>query len=94
VVKRGDGDFYLFRTQSYGSPVKGDARRRSPAQTSVYHSTDPTMFGINQDDRYFLCTLPVAAPEVILHDGQYYIAALNEGALDGIRIARLKWANP
>jgi len=33
----------------------------------------------------------VAAPEIILHEGQYYLAALNEGALDGIRIAKLKW---
>jgi hypothetical protein len=49
------------------------------------------MFGINQDDRYFLCTLPVAAPEIVLYKGDYYIAALNEGALDGIRIAKLKW---
>ncbi len=40
--------------------------------------TDPTLFGINQDPKYFLCTLPVAAPEIILHEGRYYIAALNE----------------
>jgi hypothetical protein len=50
------------------------------------------MFGINQDERYFVCTLPVAAPEIIRHEGQYYVAALNEGALDGIRIARLTWS--
>ena len=92
-MKRGDGDFYLFRTQSYGNPEKGDARQRGPAQTSVYHSTDPAMFGINQDGRYFLGTLPVAAPEIVLDEGQYYIAALNEGALNGIRIARLKWSS-
>ncbi len=55
---------------------------------------DPAMFGINQDPRYFLGTLPVAAPEIILHEGRYYIAALNEGALDGIRIARLRWVKP
>jgi hypothetical protein len=94
VVKLGDAGFYLFRTQSYGSPEKGDIRKRGPAKTSVYHSNDPAMFGINQDERYFSCTLPVAAPEIILHEGQYYIAAINEGALDGIRIARLKWAKP
>ncbi len=92
VVKLADHDFYLFRTQNYGSPEKGDIRNRGPAKTSIYHSTDPTMFGINQDGRYFVGTLPVAAPEVILYEGQYYIAALNEGALDGIRIARLKWS--
>lgn len=91
VVKRGEDDFYLFRTESYGSPQEGDIRKRRPARTNVYFSTDPAMFGINQDERYYLCTLPVAAPEIILHEGQYYIAALNEGALDGIRIARLRW---
>jgi hypothetical protein len=32
-----------------------------------------------------------AAPEIILHEGQYYIAALNEDALNGIRIAKLRW---
>jgi len=87
----GDHAFYLFRTQNYGSPQKGDIRQRGPAQTSVYFSTDAAMFGINQDGRYLLGTLPVAAPEIILHEGQYYLAALNEGALDGIRIAKLNW---
>jgi hypothetical protein len=93
VVELSPGRFYLFRTQSYGNPEQGDIRRRGPARTSVYYSTDPAMFGVNQDERYFLCTLPVAAPEIIRHEGQYYIAALNEGALDGIRLARLKWAH-
>jgi hypothetical protein len=92
VVKRGDSGFCLFRTQNYGSPEGGDIRKRGPAKTSVYYSTDPAMFGINQDERYLLCTLPVAAPEIIHYEGQYYLAALNEGALDGIRLARLKWA--
>jgi hypothetical protein len=91
VVKRGQDDFYLFRTQSYGNPRDGDIRNRGPAKTNIYYSNDPTMFGINQDDRYFLCSLPVAAPEIIRHEGQYYIAALNDGALDGIRIAKLVW---
>ncbi len=91
VAKFEPDRFYLFKTQSYGSPKKGNIRDRDPPQTSVYFSNDPAMFGINQDDRYFLCTLPVAAPEIIFHNGQYYIAALNQGALDGIRIAKLKW---
>jgi len=94
VFKRRDRDFYLFRTQSYGAPQDGDIRKRGPARTSVYFSHDPTMFGINQDSRYFLCTLPIAAPEIIRNEGQHYIAALNEGALDGIRIARLRWVRP
>ncbi|UCG57605.1 MAG: hypothetical protein JSU70_22405 [Phycisphaerales bacterium] len=93
VVKLGANDFYLFRTQSYG-PYKrdnGGIRKRGLPKTSVYYSNDPTMFGINQDAKYLLCELPVAAPEIILYKGRYYIAALNTGALDGIRIARLKW---
>lgn len=91
VVKLGPDSFYLFKTQNYGSSKKGNIRDRDMPQTSVYYSNDPTMFGINQDDRYLLCTLPVAAPEIVLHQGRYYIAALNQGALDGIRIAELKW---
>jgi hypothetical protein len=93
VVRR-DGGFYLFRTQSYGNVQDGNIRKRGTPKTSIYYSTDPLMFGINQDKRYFLSTLPVAAPEIILHEGRYYIAALNEGALDGIRVARLKWTKP
>lgn len=73
------GYYYLFRTQRYGAA----------AQTSVYRSRDPLDFGI-EDDRYFVCTLPVAAPEIIFHDGQCYIASLLP-SLKGIRIARLNW---
>ena len=91
VVKLGSEDFYLFRTQSYGPHKRGQIRDRGTPQTSVYHSNDPTMFGINQDNKYFVCTIPAAAPEIIYYEGQYYVAALNHGALDGIRIAKLKW---
>ena len=93
VVKLGPNNFYLLRTQTYGpyNPNKSGFRKRDAPKTSVYYSNDPTMFGINQDDRYFICTLPVAAPEIIYYKRQYYIAALNQGALDGIRIAKLKW---
>jgi len=91
VVKLAPHEFYLFKTQTYGPQKGSDFRHRGTPQTSVYFSSDPMMFGINQDERYFVCTLPVAAPEIIYHEGQYYIAALNEGALDGIRIARLTW---
>lgn len=91
VVKLGANDFYLFKTQTYG-PYKEDPRKRCKPETSVYHSNDPTMFGINQDEKYFSCAIPVAAPEIVFYQRQYYIAALNEGALDGIRIAKLTWA--
>jgi hypothetical protein len=71
--------FYLFRTQRYGES----------AQTSVYRSKDPANFGVN-DDRFLVCRLPVAAPEIIEHEGSLYIAALL-GSLKGIQVARLTW---
>jgi hypothetical protein len=78
VVQK-DGVFYLFRNQLYG---------RNNLNTQ-YASPNPLSFGVG-DDRYRIGTLPVAAPEIIVHHGQWYIAALNP-ALDGIRIARLRW---
>ena len=74
------GWYYLFRTQRYGRDAK----------TSVYRSKDPLEFGI-EDDRFFLCSLPVAAPEIIGHQGQDYIASLLP-SLKGIQIAQLNWA--
>jgi len=79
VVELSAGNYYLFRTQRYGAN----------AQSSVYHSTNPLNFGID-DDKGFICTLPVAAPEIILYEGQYYIASLMP-SLKGIHIAKLKW---
>lgn len=79
VVQR-HGWYYLFRTQRYGQK----------ALTTVYRSKDPLDFGVN-DDRYLVGTLPVAAPEIVVHDGQDYVAALLP-TLKGIQIARLKWA--
>ena len=75
--------YYLFRTQRYGADNS----------TSIYHSSEPKMFGVNQDERYFATRLPVAAPEVVHHDGQDYIVALNLN-LDGLRIAPLRWEAP
>jgi hypothetical protein len=74
------GCFYLFRTQRYGEN----------AQTSIYRSKNPLDFGIN-DDRCLVGTMPVAAPEIVEHDGQLYIASLLP-SLKGIRIAKLKFA--
>ena len=79
VIARHDR-YYLFRTQRYGKN----------AITTVYHSRDPKMFGINQDDRYLLTRLPIAAPEVVRHDGRDYIVTLTP-ELDGLQIARLDW---
>lgn len=72
--------FFLFRTQKYG---------RENIST-VYRSTDPLNFGIGSDEDYFVTELPVAAPELIFTDNQWYIAALSPD-LKGIRIACLKW---
>ncbi len=74
-----EGLFYLFRNQRYGTN----------SLNTQYCSKNPTDFGVD-DDQYRIGTLPVAAPEIILHDDQYYIAALMP-SLKGIRIAKLKW---
>jgi hypothetical protein len=75
------GYYYLFRTQRYAGPPT----------TSVYRSTDPMDFGVdNRADDRFVCLLEVAAPEIIKYRGQYYIAALMPD-IQGIRIAELRW---
>jgi len=79
VYHKNCGYYYLFRTQRYG---RG-------AQTSVYRSKDPLDFGVN-DDQHLVCRLRVAAPEIILHEGRWYIASLLP-SLKGIQIAGLKW---
>lgn len=78
VVERNDV-FWLFRNQLYGQDNLN----------TQYASKNYLNFGVGTDF-YRTGTLPVAAPEVFEHDGQWYIAALNPG-LDGIRIARLSW---
>jgi hypothetical protein len=81
VVARDDA-FYLFRNQRYG-PTNLNTQ---------YRSEDPLDFGVD-DDRDRIGTLPVAAPEIIQHEGVDYIAALLP-ELNGIRLARLKWVRP
>ena len=76
-----DGIFYLSRTQRYG---------RDNLST-VDASRDPLCFGVG-NDHYRIGMLPVAAPEIIHYKGQWHIAALNP-ALDGIRLARLRWVS-
>jgi hypothetical protein len=73
------GPYFLFRTQVYGAE----------AQTSVYRSNSASDFGIS-DDRYFVKRLPIAAPELVQADGEWFIAYLR-GDLQGIQIARLRW---
>ncbi len=79
VVELAPGDYFLFRTQAYGPG----------AQTTVYRSENPYLFGIDDDSR-FVAQFNLCAPEVVSHNGEYHLAALEPG-LDGIRVARLRW---
>jgi hypothetical protein len=80
VVEPEPGKFYLFRTQHYVKP-----------QTSVYFSKDPMDFGVEDDAGHFVCTLPVAAPEIVKDEkGEWYVAALLPN-LKGIAVVRLEW---
>jgi len=74
-----DGFYYLFRTQYYGEG----------STTHVYRSRDPLNFGVD-DDRFYLTSLPVAAPELFEYDGQWYMACLLK-SYGGIKIGRLDW---
>ncbi len=80
VVELHPENYYLFRTQRYGEN----------AQTSVYFSHDPLDFGVDRDEDHFVCTLPIAAPEIVRHQGEYFVAALLP-SLKGIAVARLDW---
>ena len=74
-----NGLYYLFRNQVYGEH----------ALNTQYASPDPLYFGVD-DDQYLISTLPIAAPEIIEYDSEYYLASLMPN-LKGIRLARLKW---
>jgi hypothetical protein len=74
------GMYFLFRTQAYGLS----------AQTSVYRSSNPLDFGVD-DDRFFVGTLPLAAPEIV-HDGADWYIVTPNATLDGYQAARLTWA--
>jgi sucrose-6-phosphate hydrolase SacC (GH32 family) len=80
IVSPKPSKYFLFRTQRYGKDAK----------TSVYHSNDLMKFGLNEDNKHFVGTLPVAAPEIISNNGEYYVAALLP-SLKGIQIAKLRW---
>lgn len=71
-----DGYYYLFRSSS----VTG--------KCYVYRSKNPYNFGVN-DDRKLIATLPIRAPEIIEHNGQYYISDLAD--FKGIKLAKLSW---
>jgi len=87
VVELKKDMFFLFRTYSYGNYKSGELL--SPPKTNIYLSNDPYDFGIDTDE-FLVVQLPVAAPEIINHNGKWFIASLMPD-LQGIRIARLKW---
>lgn len=71
-----DGVFYLFRATS------------TDYKTYVYRSDNPYHFGIN-DDSKLITVLPVKAPEIIQHNGEWFITDLAD--FQGVKIARLNW---
>lgn len=71
--------FILFRNQLY---VEASLNHQ-------YCSGNPLQFGCDNDD-FLVGTLEITAPEVILYEGQYYLACLMPGC-QGIRIAKLKF---
>ena len=77
-----NGYFFLFKTQEY---------KPGEQQTTIFRSKDPLNFGINSDS-YKIRTIPISAPEIIIHNNKYYIAALMPD-LKGIRICELNWEN-
>lgn len=79
VVEK-DGLFYLFRNQMYGENNLN----------TQYCSPNLMDFGVDSD-KYMIGEIAVAAPEIIFHKGEYYMAALLP-SLKGIRIAKLKWS--
>ncbi|NLE37024.1 MAG: hypothetical protein GX621_03270 [Pirellulaceae bacterium] len=79
VVEVEPGLFYFFRNQYYGEK----------SLNWVYRSNNPRNFGVD-NDLGFVRTLRVAAPEIIRHEGRYYMASLMK-SLKGIKIAPLKW---
>ncbi|MFO7934450.1 MAG: hypothetical protein R6U78_10250 [Bacteroidales bacterium] len=75
VIKR-KGIYYLFRSSS----ITG--------KCYVYASDDPYHFGVN-DDSKLLTILPVKAPELLYHNGSWYISDLAD--FKGIRLHSLTW---
>lgn len=79
-----DGYYYLFRASSM------------TFLTYVYRSPHPTDFGI-EDDKYLIAEFHIKAPELVHHQGQWYISDLHSDLhkgvhnFQGIRIAKLQW---
>ncbi|MGV3662248.1 MAG: hypothetical protein ACO1TE_18830 [Prosthecobacter sp.] len=82
VVEQAPGKYYLFRCHRYGAQ----------ALSRVVFSENPLDFGV-EDDAGVITKIPCAAPEIVHHEGQYYIAYLRND-LQGIQISKLEWKKP
>jgi hypothetical protein len=71
-----EGSYYLFRATS------------TDFATYVYRSEDPYDFGVGHDLK-LIARLPIKAPEIVRHGGQWYISDLAD--FQGIKLARLRW---
>ncbi|MCA1963828.1 MAG: hypothetical protein LDL31_07780 [Prosthecobacter sp.] len=71
-----DGFFYLFRASS------------DDGKTYVYRSATPDDFGVN-DSSKLIATLKLKAPEIIHHEGQWFISDL--GDFQSLKLRRLRW---
>lgn len=71
-----DGYYYLFRSSSI------------TFLTYVYRSSDPFAFGID-DDSQLIAQFAIKAPELIHHDGTWYISDLHD--FQGLRMTTVEW---
>lgn len=71
-----EGAFYLFRASSISF------------KTFVYRSDRPDAFGID-DDSGLIAEYDIKAPELIVHEGQWYISDVHN--FQGVRLSRLSW---
>lgn len=71
-----DGFYYLFRSSSI------------TFDTAVYRSETPYHFGVG-DDSKLVTILPIKAPELVFHGGNWYCSDL--GDFQGIMLHRLRW---
>ena len=70
------GLYYLFRASSISF------------LTYVYCSETPYNFGVDNDDK-LIATLPLKAPELIEHEGQWYISDLSD--FKGVKLYKMEW---
>lgn len=73
------GQYVLFRNQLYGAQQLNHQ----------YCSDNPLNFGCDNDD-CLVGSLEITAPEIVLHDGKYYMACLRKDNR-GIQIGKVKF---